>query len=90
MKNNKVLIYRDDFIRECDKLYRDPPFTHPGTTWDRGLLLAVSTAIEQKPVEAVPLEDYMELKTKYKKLFETANILDAALRQYQQKFGDID
>lgn len=90
MEINRVLIYRDDFIKECDKLYRDPPFIHPGTTWDRGLLLAVSTALEQKPVEVVSLAEHLELKDRYRKLLETANILDAALRQYQQKFGDID
>lgn len=28
------------------------------------------------------------LKEKYKKLLETAGILDAALREYQQKYGE--
>ena len=49
----KVLIDRDEFIKECDKLYKNPPFTLSDATWDKGLLLAVSIALEQKPVEAV-------------------------------------
>ena len=90
MELTRILIDRDEFIKECDKLYRDPPFVHPGTTWDRGLLLAVSTALAQEPVNVVSVEEYNELKDRYKKLLETADILDKALRQYQQKYGDIE
>ena len=97
MKTANILLDRDEFIKECDKLYRDPPFTHPGTTWDKGLLLAVSVALTQTPVGAISteehnklIEEYNELKVRYKKLLETADILDAALREYQHKFGDMD
>ena len=52
----KILIDRDEFIKECDKLYKNPPFTLSNATWDKGLLLAVSIALEQTPVEAVSVE----------------------------------
>ena len=53
----KILIDRDEFIKECNILYNNPPFTLSGATWDKGLLLAVSIALEQKPVEAVQQND---------------------------------
>lgn len=86
----EVLINRDEFIKECDKLYMEPPYTLSGATWDKGLLLAVSTALAQNPVNAVYMEEYNNLKDRYKKLLETAEILDSALRVYQQKYGDLD
>ena len=47
--------------------------------------------IEDAPtVDAVPLEQHNELKEKYKRLLETADILDAALREYQRKYGDLE
>ena len=39
-------------------------------------------------VAAVPAEKYNVLKERYDKLMETANILDAALREYQRKCGE--
>lgn len=39
-------------------------------------------------VDAVPAEKYNELKERYKKLIETADILDTALRQYQRQYGE--
>jgi hypothetical protein len=39
-------------------------------------------------VAAVPIEEYNALKEKYTKLLETADILDAALREYQRKYGE--
>lgn len=39
-------------------------------------------------VAAVPAEEYNALKEKYSKLLETANVLDAALREYQRKYGE--
>lgn len=51
-----------------------------------------STALERvkaaPTVEAVPAEEYNALKEKYNKLMETADILDAALREYQRKYGE--
>lgn len=41
-------------------------------------------------VDAVPLEQYNELKERYKRLFETADILDTALVEYQRKYGDLE
>ncbi len=45
--------------------------------------------IENQPaVAVVPLEEYDALNEKYKKLLETCGILDHALREYQQKYGE--
>ena len=86
----EILINRGDFIKECDRLFKERPFTLAEATWDKGLLLAVSVALEQQPVEAVSLAEHNKLKTRYKKLLETVEILDSALRVYQQKYGDLD
>ena len=48
-------------------------------------------AVDNAPtVDAIPLEQYNELKERYKKLLETADILDSALRAYQRKYGDLE
>lgn len=39
-------------------------------------------------VATVPYEAYSALEDKYKKLMETCGILDTALREYQQKYGE--
>lgn len=39
-------------------------------------------------VEMVPLAEYNAMRERLHKLQETANILDAALREYQQKYGE--
>lgn len=39
-------------------------------------------------VDAVPAEKYNELNVRYKKMIETADILDTALRQYQRTYGE--
>lgn len=62
----------------------------------RGTLAAIAyqsalETIQAAPtVEAVPKAQYDELKERYKRLLETANILEAALRQYQQKYGELE
>ena len=43
-----------------------------------------------KAVDAVPLEQHNELKEGYKRLLETADILDTALGEYQRKYGDLE
>lgn len=53
-----------------------------------GLLAAVEIVDDSPTVEAVPAEKYNALKERYDKLMETANILDAALREYQRKYGE--
>lgn len=40
--------------------------------------------------DGVPKCKYDELKNRHKKLLETANILDSALRAYQRKYGDLE
>jgi hypothetical protein len=47
--------------------------------------------IDKAPtVDSVPLNQYNELKERYKRLLGTASILDSALRAYQRKYGDLD
>ena len=53
MANEKRLIDANAFIKECDRLLKNPPFAHPATPWDRGLLLAAETALRLLPVDAV-------------------------------------
>ena len=49
----------------------------------------IEDAIKTAPtVDAVPAEKYNELKVRYKKMIETADILDTALRQYQRTYGE--
>lgn len=51
----------------------------------------IYNCIDNAPtVDAVPLDQYNELKERYKRLLETADILDSALRAYQRKYGDLD
>ena len=47
------LIDADEFVKECDRLYKNPPFANPATPWDRGLQLAVETALRLPRVDAV-------------------------------------
>lgn len=50
---------------------------------------SVLRIVDEAPtVDAVPAEKYNELKERYKKLMETADILDTALRQYQRLYGE--
>lgn len=40
--------------------------------------------------DGVPKCKYDELLNRHKRLLETANILDSALRAYQRKYGDLE
>lgn len=66
----------------------------PSTEQDKLARAVVKMCIEEvekiKPADAVEAEKYNELKARYKKLLETAEILDSALREYQQKYGDLE
>lgn len=53
MANEKRLIDCAEFVKECDRLYKNPPFAHPATPWDRGLQLAVEAALLLPRVDAV-------------------------------------
>jgi hypothetical protein len=58
-------------------------------TWSGPAYLHALEHIKNAPtVAAVPAEKYNALKERYDKLLETADILDAALREYQQKYGE--
>lgn len=41
-------------------------------------------------VAAVPLAQYNELRDRYKKLQETADILSEELKKYERKYGDLE
>jgi hypothetical protein len=43
---------------------------------------------EVPTVDAVPVEKYNALKERYERTKEIADILDAALRQYQRQYGE--
>lgn len=60
MANEKRLIDCAEFVKECDRLYKNPPFTHPATPWDRGLQLAVEAALLLPRVDAVEVDDMRE------------------------------
>lgn len=40
--------------------------------------------------DGVPKAKYDELRDRHKRLLETANILDSALRAYQRKYGELE
>lgn len=40
--------------------------------------------------DVVPLQQHNELRERYKRLLETADILDTALGEYQRKYGDLE
>ena len=46
--------------------------------------------LDIKRPTTVSIEQYDKLQEKYKRVLENANILNAALKEYQEKFGDID
>ena len=55
MENEKRLVDLYEFLKECDRLLKNPPFVHPATPWDRGLMIAVETALSLPTVDAVPV-----------------------------------
>lgn len=55
MANEKRLVDLYVFLEECDRLLKNPPFVHPATPWDRGLMIAVETALSLPTVDAAPV-----------------------------------
>lgn len=53
MENEKRLIDVNAVIKDIDDYYHNSPFPHPGTTWLRGLELAVGLLLRSKTVDAV-------------------------------------
>lgn len=94
MANEKRLdlICRKALKRQFIDYVRTPPHFHYGD-WQNMCIngTEIDEVIENSPtVDAVPLDQYNELKERYKRLLETADILDSALRAYQRKYGDLD
>jgi hypothetical protein len=77
------VIERKALLEEIEKVYND----HYAQAYDQtihDLFNAVCRRIRRAP--AVRAVDAAQ----YKKLLETAEILDSAVRVYQQKYGDLD
>ena len=53
MANEKRLIDANAVIKKIDDYYHNSPFPHPGTTWLRGLELAVGLLLNEPTVDAV-------------------------------------
>ena len=53
MATEKRLIDANAVIKEIDNYYHNSPFPHPGTTWLRGLELAVGLLLREPTVDAV-------------------------------------
>jgi hypothetical protein len=53
MATEKRLIDAYSVIRKIDNYYNNSPFTHPGTTWLRGLELATGLLLAEPTVDAV-------------------------------------
>ena len=53
MANEKRLIDANSVIKKIDDYYHNSPFPHPGTTWLRGLELAVGLLLSEPTVDAV-------------------------------------
>jgi chromosome segregation ATPase len=86
IKDSKKLIYLEDaFGAVVDLSGQADTKSAYAAFWTAGNELKKLT-----PVAAISMEEYNELKNSYKKLLETAEILDSALRAYQQKYGDLD
>lgn len=95
MANEKRLIDANDVPKLFEKKYKETQQRIlDGETYLDTLAEGFTEAddvIQAMPtVEAVPMAQHNELKERYKKLLETANILDAALREYQRKYGDLE
>ena len=53
MATEKRLIDANALIKDIDNYYHNSPFSHPGTTWLRGLELAVGLMLKAPTVDAV-------------------------------------
>ena len=42
-----------EFAKRCDRLLENPLHIHPGTSWQRGIDMAVAEAFLTRPVDAV-------------------------------------
>jgi hypothetical protein len=84
------VIGRVGLLEEVERIYHD----HYEQAYDQAIhdfFNAVRKRIRGSArVSVVPTAQYDELKDRHKKLLETANIIDAALREYQKKYGELD
>ena len=53
MEMKKRLIDVLEFAKRCDRLLENPLHIHPGTSWQRGIDMAVAEAFLMRPVDAV-------------------------------------
>lgn len=95
MANEKRLIDANELMkvvkREYDLAMQTEHISKQGKYYENACFLRILNFIDKAPtVDAVPMAQHNELKERYKKLLETANILDAALREHQRKYGDLE
>lgn len=55
------LIDLSELLKEYNELLKEPPFVHPATTWDRGLLLAAETAIRLRTIDPVKHAQWVDI-----------------------------
>ena len=53
MEMKKRLIDVLEFAKRCDRLLENPLHIHPGTSWQRGIDMAVAEAFLTRPADAV-------------------------------------
>lgn len=84
------VIERGGLLEEVERIYHD----HYEQAYDQAIhdfFNAVRKRIRgSSRVATVSASQYNELKDRYKKLLETTNIIDAALREYQNKYGELE
>lgn len=56
MPTEKRLIDANALIKKINHYYNNSPFPHPGTTWTRGLELAVGLILNEPTVDAVEMK----------------------------------
>lgn len=87
MANNDKMIYKSKALKDLHGI--KDVLQSQGDPFLANIMNRAIECIENQPaVAAVPQEKYDELNERYKKLLETCGILDHALREYQQKYGE--
>ena len=65
MATEKRLVDAYSVIKQIDNYYNNSPFSHPGTTWLRGLELATGLLLAETTVDAVEVVRCKDCKHRY-------------------------
>ena len=89
--NNKLdVIARNDLLEDVERIYSEH-YMHAHNQVVHDIFNAVKRCIRRSTsINVVPIHKYDDLRANYKKLLETADILDNALREYQNRYGEFD